>query len=106
MFLSGLARFALFVFNDASREADSRRVESAAFDVSDYDITDVQPRRAEEWGSMLSVFCFFFSHPSGTLFQKKEGGRYRVTHTHREREIKYLAKTRMRFFVHTKCAAD
>lgn len=46
--LSGLAQFALFVFNDASREADSRRVERAAFDVSDYDITDVQSRRAEE----------------------------------------------------------
>ena len=58
--LSGLARFALFVFNDASREADSRRVERTAFDVSDYDITDVQPRRAEEWGSVLSVFPFFF----------------------------------------------
>ncbi|KAI4826624.1 hypothetical protein KUCAC02_030063 [Chaenocephalus aceratus] len=39
-------------FNDASREADSRRVERTAFDVSDYDITDVQPRRAEEWGSV------------------------------------------------------
>lgn len=56
--LSGLAQFALFVFNDASREADSRRVERTAFDVSDYDITDVQPRRAEEWGSVLSVFFF------------------------------------------------
>lgn len=43
-------------FNDASREADSRRVERTVFDVSDYDITDVQPRRVEEWGSMLSVF--------------------------------------------------
>lgn len=68
-FLSGLARFALFVFNDASREADSRRVERTAFDVSDYDITDVQSRRAEEWGSVLSVF---FSLPSGILFRKKE----------------------------------
>lgn len=103
--LSGLARFALFVFNDASREADSRRVERTAFDVSDYDITDVQPRRAEEWGSVLSVF-FFFSLPSGILFRKKEGGRDRDTHTERGGEIKYLAKTRMRFCVHTKCAAN
>lgn len=47
-FLSGPARFALFVFNDASREVDSRHVERAAFDVSDYDITDVQLKRAEE----------------------------------------------------------
>lgn len=82
--LSGLARFALFVFNDASREADSRRVERAAFDVSDYDITDVQPRRAEEWGSVLSVF--FFSLPSGILFRKKEGGRDRDTQRERRRD--------------------
>lgn len=79
--LSGLAQFALFVFNDASREADSRRVERTAFDVSDYDITDVQPRRAEEWGSVLSIF-FFFSLPSGILFRKKGGGR--DTDTERE----------------------
>lgn len=82
-FLSCLAQFALFVFNDASREADSRRVERAAFDVSDYDITDVQPRRAEEWGSAFSLFSFSFffftlihPHPSGTLFREK-GGRDR-----------------------------
>lgn len=84
-FLSCLAQFALFVFNDASREADSRRVERAAFDVSDYDITDVQPRRAEEWGSArslfsFSVFFFFFSslihsHPSGTLFREIKDGK-------------------------------
>lgn len=99
--LSGLARFALFVFNDASREADSRRVERTAFDVSDYDITDVQPRRAEEWGSVLSVFFHF---PVAYYSERKREG---DTETHRERggEIKYLAKTRMRFCVHTKCAA-
>lgn len=66
-FLSGPARFALFVFNDASREADSRRVERTAFDVSDYDITDMQSRRVEEWGSVLRVF-FFLLLPSGILF--------------------------------------
>lgn len=100
--LSGLARFALFVFNDASREADSRRVERIAFDVSDYDITDVQPRRAEEWGSVLSVFFTSQWH-----IIQKERKREGETETHRERggEIKYLAKTRMRFCVHTKCAA-
>lgn len=68
-FLSCLAQFALFVFNDASREADSRRVERTAFDVSDYDITDVQPRRAEEWGSALSLFSFsvfFRPYPSAS----------------------------------------
>lgn len=54
--------------------------------MSDYDITDVQPRRAEEWRSVLSVFFFLFSHPSGILFRKKEGGRDRDTHTHRARE--------------------
>lgn len=83
--LSGLARFALFVFNDASREADSRRVERTAFDVSDYDITDVQPRRAEEWGSVLSVF-FSLPLPSGILFRKKEGGRDRDTERERRRD--------------------
>lgn len=89
-FLSCLAQFALFVFNDASREADSRRVERAAFDVSDYDITDVQPRRAEEWGSALSLFSFSFfffthihPHPSGTLFREK-GGRDRGAEKERE----------------------
>lgn len=46
-FLSGPAPFALLVFNDASREADSRRVERAAFDVSDYDITDVERRSGD-----------------------------------------------------------
>lgn len=105
-FLSGLARFALFVFNDASREADSRRVERTAFDVSDYDITDVQSRRAEEWGSVLSVFFFFFFNFPVAYYsgRKREG----ETETRGERggEIKYLAKTRMRFCVHTKCAAD
>lgn len=106
--LSGLAQFALFVFNDASREADSRRVERTAFDVSDYDITDVQPRRAEEWGSVLSIFFFHF--PVAYYLERKREGE---TETHRdtgegerEGEIKYLAKTRMRFCVHTKCAAD
>lgn len=80
-FLSCLAQFALFVFNDASREADSRRVERAAFDVSDYDITDVQPRRAEEWGSALSLFSFsvfFCPYPSASqwhVIQKDKGGR-------------------------------
>lgn len=102
-FLSGLARFALFVFNDASREADSRRVERAAFDVSDYDITDVQSRRAEEWGSVLSVF--FFSSSQWHIIQK-ERGRDRQRCRERGGEIKYLAKTRMRFYVHTKCDAD
>ena len=71
-------------FNDASREADSRRVERTAFDVSDYDITDVQPRRAEEWGSVLSVF--FFLLPRGILFRKKEGGRDRGTQSERRRD--------------------
>lgn len=85
MFLSGLARFALFVFNDASREADSRRVESAAFDVSDYDITDVQPRRAEEWGSMLSVFCFFFHIPVAHYSKRKKEEDIQ-SHTQREKE--------------------
>lgn len=89
--LSGVAPFALFVFNDASREADSRRVERTAFDVSDYDITDVQPRRAEEWGSVLSVF-FFFPTSQWHIIQK-EGGRERDRG--RKREIKYLANTRM-----------
>lgn len=79
--LSGLARFALFVFNDASREADSRRVERIAFDVSDYDITDVQPRRAEEWGSVLSVFFTSQWH-----IIQKERGRERQRHTEREEE--------------------
>lgn len=46
-FLSGAAPFAPLVFNDASREADSRRVERAAFDVSDYDITDVERRSGD-----------------------------------------------------------
>lgn len=73
-FLSGLARFALFVFNDASREADSRRVERTAFDVSDYDITDVQSRRAEEWGSVLSVFFFFFNFPVAYYSERKREG--------------------------------
>lgn len=63
-------------FNDASREADSRRVERTAFDVSDYDITDVQPRRAEEWGSVLSVFSF----TSQWHIIQKEGGRERQRH--------------------------
>lgn len=102
--LSGLARFALFVFNDASREADSRRVERTAFDVSDYDITDVQPRRAEEWGSVLSVFFHF---PVAYYSERKmEGETETQRKREREGEIKYLAKTRMRFCVHTKCAAD
>lgn len=79
-FLSGLARFALFVFNDASREADSRRVERAAFDVSDYDITDVQSRRAEEWGSVLSVFFFLF--PVAYYSERKREGQ---TEMQRER---------------------
>lgn len=81
-FLSCLAQFALFVFNDASREADSRRVERAAFDVSDYDITDVQPRRAEEWGSTHSLFSFsvFFFRPyppasQWHVIQRDKGGR-------------------------------
>lgn len=85
--LSGQAQFALFVFNDASREADSRRVERAAFDVSDYDITDVQPRRAEEWGSVLSVFfccCFFFTS-QWHIIQKERG---REGERHREKERK------------------
>lgn len=99
-FLSGPARFALFVFNDASREADSRRVERTAFDVSDYDITDVQLRRAEEWGSMLRVFSFLFLLPSGILFREKEG---RKEQRHMEGEIKYLAKARMRFYVPKDC---
>lgn len=84
-FLSGLARFALFVFNDASREADSRRVERTAFDVSDYDITDVQSRRAEEWGSVLSVFFFFFLTSQWHIIQK-ERGRERQRHEEREEE--------------------
>lgn len=71
-FLSGPAPFALFVFNDASREADSRRVERAAFDVSDYDITDVERRS----GDPRSPVSPSLSHPSGTLFRKK-GGRDR-----------------------------
>lgn len=83
--LSGLARFALFVFNDASREADSRRVERTAFDVSDYDITDVQPRRAEEWGSVLSVFFFFFHFPVAYYSERKREGETE-THTQREEE--------------------
>lgn len=58
-FLSGPAQFALFVFNDASREADSRRVERAAFDVSDYDITDVQRRSGDPCSAI-----FFFSFTS------------------------------------------
>lgn len=72
---SGPAQFALFVFNDASREADSRRVERTAFDVSDYDITDVQPRRAGEWGSVLAVFFFSLALPSGVFpsVRTKEG---------------------------------
>lgn len=106
-FLSGPAWFALFVFNDASREADSRRVERAAFDVSDYDITDVQSRRAEEWGSVLGVFFFFFLLllllPSGILFREK-GREGTETHGRRGGEIKYLAKTRMRFCVPKNCA--
>jgi len=69
--LSGMAQFALFVFNDASREADSRRVERTAFDVSDYDITDVQPRRAEEWGSVLSIFFHF---PVAYYLERKREG--------------------------------
>lgn len=81
--LSALAQFALFVFNDASREADSRRVERTAFDVSDYDITDVQPRRAEEWGSVLSVFFFHF--PVAYYSEKKREGEIE-THTQREEE--------------------
>ena len=113
--LSGLARFALFVFNDASREADSRRVERTAFDVSDYDITDVQPRRAEEWGSVLSVFPFFFffllSLPSGILFRKKEGGRDRDIQREREREreeerLNIWPKPECDFVFTQKCAAD
>lgn len=71
--LSARAQFALLVFNDASREADSRRVERTAFDVSDYDITDVQPRRAEEWGSVLSVF-FFLHFPVAYYSEKKREG--------------------------------
>lgn len=71
-FLSGPAQFAPFVFNDASREADSRRVERAAFDVSDYDITDVQRRS----GDPCAPIFFSLSHPGGTLF-RTEGGRNR-----------------------------
>lgn len=82
-FLSGPARFALFVFNDASREADSRRVERTAFDVSDYDITDVQSRRAEEWGSVLAIFFFLTSqwHFIQKEGERREGG----TETHGRR---------------------
>lgn len=54
-FLSGPAQFALFVFNDASREADSRRVERAAFDVSDYDITDVERRSGDLRSPIFSL---------------------------------------------------
>lgn len=43
----------------------------AAFDVSDYDITDLQLRRAEELGSVLPFF-FFFKLPTGILFRKKK----------------------------------
>lgn len=92
-FLSGPARFALFVFNDASREADSRRVERTAFDVSDYDITDVQSRRAEEWGSVLSFF--FLLLPSGILFRERREGGTETHWTWGGGEIKYLAKTRI-----------
>lgn len=96
-FLSGEAQFALFVFNDASREADSRRVERAVFDVSDYDITDVQRRRAEEWGSVLSLYFFFLSlsHPSGTLFRKKGGS---DRQRRRGKDSIFGQRTRMLFF--------
>lgn len=66
-FLSGPAQFALFVFNDASREADSRRVERAAFDVSDYDITDVQRRS----GDPCTPF-FSFHIPVAHYSEKKK----------------------------------
>lgn len=110
--LSGPAPFALFVFNDASREADSRRVERTAFDVSDYDITDVQQRRAEEWGSVLSVFfffsSFFLSLPSGILFWKKkrEGEAERERERKKEEErLNIWPKPECDFVFTEKCAA-
>lgn len=57
-FCQAPAQFALFVFNDASREADSRRVERAAFDVSDYDITDVQRRSGDPRAPSFFFFPF------------------------------------------------
>lgn len=90
-FLSGPARFALFVFNDASREADSHRVERTAFDVSDYDITDVQSRRAEEWGSVLAFFFFFFTS-QWHFIQREREKEGRVGQRHTEGEEVDLAK--------------
>lgn len=99
-FLAGPAQFALFVFNDASREADSRRVERAAFDVSDYDITDVQRRSGDP---CAPVFFFFSFHiPVAHYSERKEG----EIHRGGEGTIKYLARKRMRFFVNTKCVAN
>lgn len=71
-------------FNDASREADSRRVERIAFDVSDYDITDVQ-REERRSGAPCFLFLFLFFPPisSGGFFQKKQE-RERPTYTERD----------------------
>ncbi|KAI3369490.1 hypothetical protein L3Q82_007705 [Scortum barcoo] len=50
----GLARFALFVFNDASREADSRRVERTAFDMNRP--IQVKPADSESRGEDRKLF--------------------------------------------------
>lgn len=98
-FLSGPAPFALFVFNDASREADSRRVERAAFDVSDYDITDVERRSGDPHPPPpLPPFHIPVAHYS----ERKEGEIDRGG----EGKIKYLARTRMRFCSNTTCVAN
>lgn len=96
--LSGPAPFALFVFNDASREADSRRVERAAFDVSDYDITDVERRSGDPRSPIPPPLHIPVAHYS----EKKEGEIDRGG----EGKIKYLARTRMRFCANTKCVAN
>lgn len=52
-------------FNDASREVDSRHVEQKAFDVSDYDIIDVQCGREESCAASAAVdpSLFLCFHP-------------------------------------------
>lgn len=93
-FLSGPAQFALFVFNDASREADSRRVERAAFDVSDYDITDVKRRSGDPRAPSHIPVAHYSERTEGEIDRGGEG------------KIKYLARTRMRFCANTKCVAN
>lgn len=79
-------------FNDASREADSRRVERIAFDVSDYDITDVQ-REERRSGAPRFLFLVFSppQFPVADFSKRNKRGRDR----HIQREIKYLVKSRM-----------